>query len=119
MTKIYLAEDGIIYTVYEGALLETDMKKIISETEDLANAVYKKEGAVKILADVTEAGNSSITTRNLGVKWVKSHPYVKIAVVGNSSFVEHVVNFIFAASGISERARYFDSRNTAVMWLLG
>jgi hypothetical protein len=107
-------ENKIVRLIGVGLADEPSARWILAETERIG---AEKGAGVDWLADLREITKTTSKARKI-LSISSGHPSIrKFALIGASTFLKTVANFVFAASG-QKNARHFESESEALMWLL-
>lgn len=115
----FLADDGIIWETYEGDQDANSVADTIAQTEVILNQCLALNKKICILVDARRLGRHTLGARRVAARTMRRWPYDKIATVGQSAYLRHVVNLIALATGHQHNVRYFYDIESAKAWLAG
>lgn len=115
--RTFLADDGIIWEVYEGDQDAQSVAETIAQTETILNQQLALRKTILIIVDTSAIGSHTLGARKVAAATMKRWHYDKIALFGQSTYLRHVVNLIALATGHQHNVRYFSSEQAARHWL--
>jgi len=78
----------------------------------------KYQSPVKLLVDLTQTGHPDSGARLAGVETLKKLKYKKMALFTSNIYLKHTANFVIIASGKKHLTKVFDTRQSAINWLI-
>ena len=72
----------------------------------------------KLLVDLSQTGHPDSGARIAGVESLKKLKYKKMALFTSSVYLKHIANFVIIASGKQHLTKVFDTRLSAINWLI-
>jgi len=116
-SRIYLGEANIIYVTAAGPPDESpDEKTAIANMEATVKLASMVEGKVKLLVDITKAGQQSAETRKVWKEYTESEKFGKFALVGLHPVAQVVASFVMGACKKKDM-RFFKTKQAALVWL--
>jgi hypothetical protein len=116
--RVFADERGIVRNVYVGDQTYESVKAVEAATLALVAEQEARGLPVLILGDLKSCGLSSAGSRRAAKEALLKVPQGRVAVFGGNVFTKHLANFILLASGKGESARYCDTEEEAVAWLV-
>jgi hypothetical protein len=115
---IYIDDNHFIFTRYVGTFPKELMFERVEKALVMSAEMRTQGLPVLILIDITANESYSRDIQEAGVDAVNRLDFDRMAIFGKgNAFIRHLVNFVLAVTGKSDRVRYFDSQAAATLWL--
>lgn len=115
--RVEFDSNEFISLIYEGDQDESRLKQTIDESGKMMEQLKKDQKPVLVLVDLSHMGKLHTMARHIGEKSLRTQPFDRLAIFGWDIFTKYVVNLIIIASGKSDQAKFFNSRDEAINWL--
>lgn len=112
-----LDENGFIWVINDGYIDGTKAQEIAKKISELVTDAQNQGRPIDLLIDNTKMKGASLEARKIGLNIMKKWPYRKMALFGNSRYLQHLVNLMIIASGRGSIMRVFSNKESAIAWL--
>ncbi len=113
----FIGDDSLLNNIYVGVQTVATLNNAHEDLIDLTTMLRKDGKRVLVLTNITKLGKLSLEARLYAVDIIKDIDFDKVAIFGNHTLAEKMVNFIIMASGRGYKMQYFSSKEDAKFWL--
>lgn len=113
----HLGKDGIIYQEFAPHQTRESVMRGVELITKAANLLRMQNKHILILGDLSGVLSSTYEARREGAKLLRKIEADKAAYFGANTFFKYLVKFIIKASGLDNKVKYFDTKESALNWL--
>jgi hypothetical protein len=115
-STVQLINDYIFVELDNDLNLEA-AKNVTQQVIQLGQQLRSSGKKIRILCNISGSTNVDRDTRNYIAEVMKGLTYDKIGAYGQKSLMRNIANLTLLASGVFEKARIFNSKEEALLWI--
>lgn len=117
MNDVRLGQDDVIYQEYVGTQTAESVKQTVEKTTAIVVSLRQQQKRVNVLVDISHIGSIDTEVRLAAFEGIGKLDMDKLAIIGATLFLRHVISLVLYSSPKKEKVRLFDTTDEAMRWL--